>query len=135
MLEAIQFPALTYGAGTRRVLTGAAVVAVGVSIASPVAAQTTEASPPSEASQSVAEEPQDGRLSDIVVTAQRRTERLQDVPIAVTAIASDAMQVAGIDKIADLPKLAPSLTCRSACKKDPLSGVIGVQKGPLISMV
>jgi hypothetical protein len=25
--------------------------------------------------------------------------------------------------------------CGSACKKDPLSGVIGVQKGPLISMV
>ena|GEM_PF-4297718 len=24
--------------------------------------------------------------------------------------------------------------CGSACKKDPLSGVIGVQKGPLISM-
>ncbi|MDR6850399.1 baseplate J/gp47 family protein [Sphingomonas sp. BE137] len=26
-------------------------------------------------------------------------------------------------------------TCGSACKKDPLGGVIGVQKGPLISMV
>ena len=25
--------------------------------------------------------------------------------------------------------------CGSACKKDPVSGVIGVQKGPLISMV
>ena len=25
--------------------------------------------------------------------------------------------------------------CGSACKKDPLSGVIGVQQGPLISMV
>ena len=110
MFETIQFPALTYGAGTRRVLTGAAVAAVGVSMASPVAAQTAEAPPPSEASQSVAGESQDGRLSDIVVTAQRRTERLQDVPIAVTAVTSDTMQVAGIDKIADLPKLAPSLT-------------------------
>jgi hypothetical protein len=27
------------------------------------------------------------------------------------------------------------LSCGSACKKDPVSGVIGVQKGPLISMV
>ncbi len=26
-------------------------------------------------------------------------------------------------------------TCGSACKKDPLGGVIGVQQGPLISMV
>jgi len=28
-----------------------------------------------------------------------------------------------------------SFNCRSACKKDPLSGVIGVQQGPLISTV
>lgn len=49
-------------------------------------------------------------LSDIVVTAQRREERLQDVPIAVTAIGADTMRAAGIDRIADLTKLAPSLT-------------------------
>ncbi len=29
----------------------------------------------------------------------------------------------------------PGRSCGSACKRDPLSGVIGVQKGPLISMV
>jgi hypothetical protein len=32
-------------------------------------------------------------------------------------------------------ELTPAGYCGSACKKDPLSGVIGVQKGPLISMV
>ena len=31
--------------------------------------------------------------------------------------------------------LANADDCGSACKKDPLSGVIGVQQGPLISMV
>ncbi len=31
--------------------------------------------------------------------------------------------------------LLPAMLCGSACKKDPVSGVIGVQKGPLISMV
>jgi len=30
---------------------------------------------------------------------------------------------------------ASDLRCGSACKRDPLSGVIGVQQGPLISMV
>ncbi|MDQ2879593.1 MAG: hypothetical protein M3R41_11035 [Pseudomonadota bacterium] len=29
----------------------------------------------------------------------------------------------------------PDQDCGSACKKDPLGGVIGVQQGPLISMV
>ena len=31
--------------------------------------------------------------------------------------------------------LTDLMECGSACKKDPLSGVIGVQQGPLISMV
>ena len=31
--------------------------------------------------------------------------------------------------------LSSGRKCGSACKKDPLSGVIGVQQGPLISMV
>jgi ABC-type nitrate/sulfonate/bicarbonate transport system permease component len=37
-----------------------------------------------------------------------------------------------------MPLLVASQTiplCGSACKKDPVSGVIGVQEGPLISMV
>jgi len=32
-------------------------------------------------------------------------------------------------------QLSAIIACRSACKKDPLSGVIGVQQGPLISTV
>ena len=41
-------------------------------------------------------------VSDIVVTATRREQRLQDVPLAVTALSSDALRTRGIESAADL---------------------------------
>lgn len=45
---------------------------------------------------------QDVSSSDIVVTATRREERLQDVPIAVTAIGSETLRTRGIASVGDL---------------------------------
>lgn len=47
--------------------------------------------------------------NDIVVTARRRSENLQEVPIAVTAIAGDALQDRGISDAVQLNQLVPSL--------------------------
>ncbi|MDO7843633.1 TonB-dependent receptor [Sphingomonas immobilis] len=46
---------------------------------------------------------------DIVVTAQRRSERLQDVPISVTAIEAIQLARSGIDSTAKLTQVAPAL--------------------------
>ena len=46
---------------------------------------------------------------DIVVTAQRREERLQDVPISVTAVSGSQLAEAGVDDVTELQRLAPSL--------------------------
>lgn len=46
---------------------------------------------------------------DIVVTAQKRAERLQDVPIAVTAISGETIQASGIAQSLDLGKVTPGL--------------------------
>lgn len=46
--------------------------------------------------------PQRGFSSDIVVTATRREQRLQDVPVAVSALSSDTLQTRGINSIGDL---------------------------------
>lgn len=46
-------------------------------------------------------------LDEIVVTAQKRTENLQDVPLAVTAISGDALARAGVDSFSDLTKVVP----------------------------
>jgi iron complex outermembrane receptor protein len=47
---------------------------------------------------------------DIVVTAQRRSERLQDVPLAVTAIGSAAIEDRGIASLENLAGVAPNVS-------------------------
>jgi iron complex outermembrane receptor protein len=56
-----------------------------------------------------AEEP-GGSLEEIVVTAQKRSERLQDVPLAVTAISGETLSSAGVNDTTRLANLTPSLT-------------------------
>jgi iron complex outermembrane receptor protein len=51
-----------------------------------------------------------GALEDIVVTAQKREQNLQDVPVAVTAITADTLVNRNVTTVSDLPRLAPSLT-------------------------
>lgn len=47
---------------------------------------------------------------DIVVTARKREERLQDVPIAVTAVNSEAMDARGWDSVSDLQQATPNIS-------------------------
>ena len=51
---------------------------------------------------------------DIVVTARRVAERLQDVPVAVTAFNSETLRERNITNSYDLPLFTPGLTVRSA---------------------
>jgi outer membrane receptor protein involved in Fe transport len=50
-----------------------------------------------------------GGLADIVVTAQRRSESLQDLPISVTAVTNVQLENVGITGIGDLPLAVPAL--------------------------
>jgi iron complex outermembrane recepter protein len=45
----------------------------------------------------------------IVVTARKRDESLQDVPIAITALGSDTLQSARVETLQDVAKLTPGL--------------------------
>ncbi|WP_169800198.1 TonB-dependent receptor [Sphingobium amiense] len=51
-----------------------------------------------------------GSLEDIVVTAQKRSENLQDVPVAITAVTSARLESAGITSAADLGTVTPNLS-------------------------
>ena len=53
---------------------------------------------------------QDLTLDTIVVTAQKRTQNVQDVPIAITAVTPEIMQNRGIASVAQLSDLAPNVT-------------------------
>ena len=52
-------------------------------------------------------------LEEIIVTAQKRSENLQDVPISVVAINAQQVQDAGITNIRNLAILTPGLTVTS----------------------
>ena len=56
----------------------------------------------------------EGGLAEIVVTAQKREQSLQDVPIAVTALTADTLTANRINTVGDLTGLAPGLTVRAA---------------------
>ncbi|HEX7947506.1 MAG TPA: Plug domain-containing protein, partial [Phenylobacterium sp.] len=48
-------------------------------------------------------------VEEVVVTAQRRDEKLQNVPIAVTALTADQLADSGIQLTTDLSKVTPGL--------------------------
>lgn len=51
-----------------------------------------------------------GGLEEVVVTAQRRTENLQRVPVTVTAVSPEQLLASGITNVQQLSNLVPSLT-------------------------
>lgn len=51
-----------------------------------------------------------GGLAEIVVTAQRRSENLQEVPLSVTAFTADSLREQGIDSIKGITERVPGLT-------------------------
>ena len=48
-------------------------------------------------------------LEEVIITAQRRSENLQDVPISVQSFSNDTLERSGIQSTADLEMLTPSL--------------------------
>jgi iron complex outermembrane receptor protein len=53
-------------------------------------------------------------LSEIVVTAQKREQNLQDVPVAVDAFSGAALQAAGAIQPVDLGAMTPNLSTKNA---------------------
>jgi iron complex outermembrane recepter protein len=52
-------------------------------------------------------------LEEIIVTAEKRSENMQDVPIAVIAVSAQQLKDAGVKDIKDLQTLTPGLTVTS----------------------
>jgi iron complex outermembrane recepter protein len=70
-----------------------------------LAAEPAESSP-AEAEQSLA-------LSEVTVTAQRRSENVQDVPIAIQALTGDTLTQLNVQTFDDYVKYIPSVTFKS----------------------
>src|SRR5688572_25754403 len=50
-----------------------------------------------------------GTLEEIVVTARRRAENIQDIPVTVQAISGEKLQQQAVTQFSDVSKLAPGL--------------------------
>jgi iron complex outermembrane receptor protein len=83
---------------------------VAVGLSSPVLAQTAAKAAPA-AGQGV-------QLEEVVVTARRREERLQDVPAAVTAFSPAKLQEAQVTTARQLVGMVPSLNVNSGNQRD-----------------
>jgi len=49
-------------------------------------------------------------LKEVVVTAERRVEKLMDVPMSVTALSQEAIEAKGLHNIDDVTRVAPGVT-------------------------
>jgi iron complex outermembrane receptor protein len=65
-------------------------------------------------SQEVATEEADFGVADIVVTAQKREQRLQDVPVAVSVVSGAALERSGAQTLENAQYLVPALNFRKS---------------------
>lgn len=62
---------------------------------------------------SLAQEVEQTSLEEIVVVAQRREERLQDVPLTITAVTANTLSASGVPTTRELAMVVPGLTISS----------------------
>ncbi|PTR11829.1 MULTISPECIES: TonB-dependent receptor [unclassified Novosphingobium] len=81
--------------------------ALAIALASPAMAQQApqgQAAPQAEAQSG------NGGIQEIVVTAQKRAENVQDVPIAISAFTAAALQERAVTSVSSLSNIAPNVT-------------------------
>jgi len=99
---------------------GAAIAALSIAMLAAPAAARAEAEPgkPAEAQGPAAQAPaapeQEAPTGDVIVTATKRAESVQRVPLAVSVATPAQLQAAGVRNFSDIGKIAPSLIVRPA---------------------
>ena len=93
--------------GAISLLSGTSALAQTAAQAQPLPAPA--ATPVTQANTTPATAPESSASAEIVVTAQRRQERLQDVPIAVTALTSKDLEARQINNTLDIVNYVPNL--------------------------
>jgi iron complex outermembrane recepter protein len=92
--------ALAFGTGASFLARGAPEPAGATAAATPAAEAQSATAPAAEAA---------GPLQEIVVTATRHEENLSKVPLSITALTQDAMDVRGIKDILDVARFTPGI--------------------------
>lgn len=96
------------------------VLAFGICVANPAVAEVVEDSGSAniESSSASGESSEGGRRLDVVVvTSEKRSEDVQDVPLAISAFSADALERRGIDTPQDLQLAVPGLSVGEAANE------------------
>ncbi|WP_299592649.1 TonB-dependent receptor [uncultured Microbulbifer sp.] len=72
---------------------------------------------------------QAAEIEEVVVTAQKRAENLQDVPIAISAFTGDSMKAMGVKNLTDLGKFTPGVEMNNDTPLQPTYSVRGIETG------
>jgi iron complex outermembrane receptor protein len=92
---------------SKRAMFSGAATALGLLIAAEAHAQSAGASNSAEVHNA-------GELDEVIVTARRRSERLQDVPIAVSAFTGQALAEANVTRVDEISRIAPGFVAQTS---------------------
>lgn len=106
----------------RRMLAGVSVIVIsaGLSTAPTALAQTAGVGASAGTSEPTVE------LTEIIVTAQKRRERINDVPMSISAVTGDQLAQLGVTQVADLEKVVPGFTFQPSNYGTPVYSIRGI---------
>ncbi len=90
-----------------------------------IAAMAAAIASPSLAQEQAQAEESTGGIAQIVVTAQKRAENVQDVPIAITAFTASALQERAVGDVSALSGITPNVTLDASTPFSGSSAVLG----------
>src|SRR6202044_2810919 len=67
-----------------------------------------------------------GQLEEILITAQKRTEKLEDVPVAASVVSADVLAQQNVSDISDINKLVPSVQLNGTINGRVPMGIRGI---------
>ena len=73
--------------------------------------------PAAAAPTAAADAPAAGTVEEVVVTAQKRAENIQNVPLSITAVSAKAMEAKGVENATDLVRVVPNLRLDSIAQQ------------------
>jgi len=97
---------------------GAIMMIAGLTLATPSFAQQAAVAP-------ATAEPKTGGIEEIVVTAQKRSENIQNVPISISAFTANALKERAVGDVSQLSSLSPNVTLDASTPFSGSSAVLG----------